>query len=64
VEILGFQKYSPRCGDRVLPVVFTVSLEIKEGRKHIVRKLCTANRLKLIHLHRSQIGGLTLNCGQ
>lgn len=37
-----------------------IAIEITEGRKHIVRKLCHEARLRLIHLHRSRISEILL----
>jgi len=38
-----------------------IALEIHEGRKHIVRKLCKFVRLQLLHLHRHRIGNIALS---
>lgn len=42
-----------------IPVTI-LSLEINEGRKHVIRKMSKISGLKLVHLHRSRIG--TVNC--
>ena len=41
--------------------VCAVTIIISEGRKHIVRKLCKAAKLSLIHLHRTRIANVTVD---